>query len=265
VQDAEVLVLKSSRTSVFEGGKRLAYEETSETERRRLQIQQINQWLADADIDVEPDANDPDPDIHNRQLRRIFNNGSWFEGGRLIGGFWQGMKKRERSGRLSIQGEPVVTLDYHAMNARLLYATAGSALPMDDPYELNIPGCTRGTIKQLFNAMAYAEKRFVRWPKNLGDSDSRPRVWHATGVVEAAHPLIAPLFWTGTGLRMMYLESEILIDTLLRLRTAGVIALPIHDAVIVRASAQSIAKEAMLSAFKDRTGFDTQVKLEGTN
>jgi hypothetical protein len=38
--------------------------------------------------------------------------------GRLFGGFWQGLQRQRRSG-IRIDGEPVATLDYSSMFARL--------------------------------------------------------------------------------------------------------------------------------------------------
>ena len=52
----------------------------------------------------------------------------------------------------------------------------------------------------------------------------------------------------------MFRESEILIDTLLALIDQGVVALPIHDALVVPSGKVSVAKRVMLDAFKGQTG-----------
>ena len=44
--------------------------------------------------------------------------------GRLFGGFWQGLKRARRAG-IRIDGEPVATIDYSSMFARLAYASKG--------------------------------------------------------------------------------------------------------------------------------------------
>jgi hypothetical protein len=57
--------------------------------------------------------------------------------GRLFGGFWQGLQRERRSG-IRIDGEPVATLDYSSMFARLAYASKGVRPPAGDLYA--IPG-----------------------------------------------------------------------------------------------------------------------------
>ncbi|QFS97320.1 hypothetical protein FIV06_07805 [Labrenzia sp. THAF191b] len=70
----------------------------------------------------------------------------------------------------------------------------------------------------------------------------------------AAHPDISDAFFTGIGHRCQFLESQILVEVLLTLKETNIIALPIHDAIIVPASAVATAKEVMLDVFKRRTG-----------
>ena len=48
--------------------------------------------------------------------------------GRLFGGFWQGLKRARRAG-IRIDGEPVATIDYSSMFARLAYASKGAEPP----------------------------------------------------------------------------------------------------------------------------------------
>ncbi len=56
-------------------------------------------------------------------------------GGRIYGGWWQQEGGAWRD-RLTINGNPVVELDYNALHPRLLYAMVGRALE-HDPYQLN--------------------------------------------------------------------------------------------------------------------------------
>jgi hypothetical protein len=50
------------------------------------------------------------------------------------------------------------------------------------------------------------------------------------------------LFCTGIGFKLMFIESECLIDVLLALIDRSIVALPVHDAVIVPVSAVESAK-----------------------
>ena len=64
--------------------------------------------------------------------------------------------------------------------------------------------------------------------------------------IKEFHKSLAHLFGGQYGMKFMFLESEILIDVLLELNSKGIAALPIHDCILVKESAQKTAKEAML-------------------
>jgi hypothetical protein len=90
----------------------------------RGDIRRINAWLERASITFVDDGAEP-VDVHDRILRRLFvipegdPLGQRFDlSGRLFGGFWQGLQRQRRSG-IRIDGEPVATLDYSSMFARL--------------------------------------------------------------------------------------------------------------------------------------------------
>jgi hypothetical protein len=60
----------------------------------------------------------------------------------------------------------------------------------------------------------------------------------------------------------MFMESEVLIDALLRLEAQEVPALPIHDAVIVPDYLKEEAEDVMAEAFHQHTGQRGEVSLE---
>ena len=82
-----------------------------------------------------------------------------------------------------------------------------------------------------------------------------------TDAVIAAHPEIASKFFRGVGDHCQFLESQILVEVLRILNAIGVTALPIHDAVLVPASASSLATRVMLYTFKRKTGIDGEVSF----
>jgi hypothetical protein len=71
---------------------------------------------------------------------RVFNNGSWKQGGRFYGGFWQGIPSEYRK-YIRIDGFPTVEVDYATHHPVLLYARKGINYwkeygPDNDPYNL---------------------------------------------------------------------------------------------------------------------------------
>jgi len=132
----EVIILRGQKKGPS-AAPTMDYDDTSETIRMRQGLQTINQWLAHATLYTDAQQDDGSPiDTQKRTLQRIFNNGSFDEGGRLYGGFWQTMKKEQRED-IRINEQSVVTLDFGQMLVRLLYAEAGAELPFgDDAYLL---------------------------------------------------------------------------------------------------------------------------------
>jgi hypothetical protein len=128
---AEVIVLKDNRPDSFfdrsERAKSIEYTESAVTRKLRSEVQVINAWLEQADIDFDlgvAQAAGLDPrqiDIRNLKLRRIFTRRRFDSGGRLFGGFWQTLPKQVRMRGLRIEGEGVVSLDYSEMNPRITY------------------------------------------------------------------------------------------------------------------------------------------------
>jgi hypothetical protein len=122
------------------------YTDTAETNAMRGVMRRVNAWLERAAISFINDAAEP-VDIHDRTLRRLFVThegdplGQRLIGGRLFGGFWQGLQ-RERRSRIRIDGEPVATLDYSSMFARLPYASKGVQPPAGDLYAIPVSKVT---------------------------------------------------------------------------------------------------------------------------
>jgi hypothetical protein len=81
-------------------------------------------------------------------------------------------------------------------------------------------------------------------------------------VISQKHEAIAHLFCQGIGFQDMFIESEILVDVLLKLLDQRITALPVHDAVIVAKSKALLVKEVMLSVFQAHTGVTGAVEEE---
>jgi hypothetical protein len=105
------------------------------------------------------------------------------------------------------------------------------------------------------NALLFTVGEIRHWPR-----DSRvyfhpgTKVRDAVAAVTAKHPAIAPLFGTGIGPRLMFIESQILVMALLALHRLGVTALPLHDSVIVAASQAETARDVLRDSYQRHTG-----------
>lgn len=256
--DMETIVLKAPKATRRARAQRVNYADDSVTTAYRQEMSIINTWLHQADIKCIPCSSVLDDtlvDVTRRTLTRTFSNGNFAECGRLFGGFWIDMKKAHRSGCLRIHGMKIVELDYKSMIARLLYAHAQEVMPQEDAY--SIPGLegNREGVKMLFSTMLHDNKPRIRYPHGVASMfPKRTKVGEVIKRIVDAHPRVTQYFGTGIGLHLMFKESEIMVDLLLALKQMGIVALPIHDAVLVPEGTEDCVMRVMVDAFQSHTG-----------
>jgi hypothetical protein len=214
--------------------------------------------------------------LHHRTFRRTFN-GTWEEGGRLFGGFWQTMPRPDRFKNIRIGGEPVALVDYGQLFLRLAYAKAGVMPPPGDLYDMtgqdaSLPNwkALRDARKKLVNALFFRTAPLVQWPgvtltdfaemRDAFPSGTKPR--DAIKAIKAKHAAIANWFEHGHGLRFMRTESDVIVAVTLSLLRQGIVALPIHDAVLVPKCHASAAQAVMRKEAKRLTRADIPADIQ---
>ncbi|AGB43210.1 hypothetical protein Mesau_00724 [Mesorhizobium australicum WSM2073] len=268
-QTGETIILKrlKDRADFWDDGERLDYPDDGATDGYRTQMAEINQWLHEADLKFDwigiawphtPIA------LRDRRLRRVFTQGRFDRGGRLFGGFWQQLRKDERQTGLRISGEKAVELDYGQAGARILYGMAGHKPTSDDLYHLWGYVQQRDGIKRVMSAMIFAEKPLERFPQDTRKLFRRgDKIAEVVAAIEQKHELIRDRFHRGLGHDVQFIESQIMVEVLRIMKARGITALPIHDAVMVPASAAATAREVMLSVFRRMTGVEGIVTQSG--
>jgi hypothetical protein len=233
------------------------YRETYQTKCMRDEIMEINEAMACINLSLNApnitctahhwltNANailiTPSPQVY-----RVFLRGSWRFGGRLYG-FWQGLPGALR-GALRLDGQPVVRPDYAQLHAQMIYAQA--ELPIEgDAYE--IPGFSRDEVKRTFNIAINA--RSTRSAIGaIADSVNTDRV-RATELYHAVlqrHPRISKAFGSDAGVRLMRIDSQIMISCLKSCAKAGIPALPVHDELIVPSQHGDRVVQIMIESFE---------------
>lgn len=240
------------------------YNDTEQTHRLRAQMQDINAYLAQADITCDHPIVNP----QDRYLRRIFNNGSFDQGGRLYGGFWQRMTSEERAEYIRINQDAVVECDYGQMSLLLLYAQAGAQdqIPEGDLYDLSaygIPAVCRAGIKKTLQAIINSPTLPTRLPKGARKYiPSRISLQDILSAIQNKHSKVYMLMTSNIGMQLFRKESDILVAVLKALKKKGVVALPIHDAVLVADEDKETTQEVMKEVFRDITGITPEVSLK---
>jgi hypothetical protein len=261
--EEELLILRAPKRHANSSAEYQEYEDDEATLALRQQMTNINAWLDTADITCSL----PQADPAQRRLRRIFNNADFAQGGRLYGGFWQPMSSDARQEHILIEGDCCVELDYGQMSLLLLYARAQAQdhVPSGDLYDLSehgIPVTCRPGIKKVMQAIINSPKVPRRLPKGSREHfPSRINLRDILSAVEKKHPVIFPLMTSGIGMQLFRKESDILVEVLEALRSQAIVALPVHDAVIVMEEHKQTTITIMKKIFKDHTGITPQVTL----
>lgn len=257
IDDPVLVILKGGKDENGNAAT-IAHRETARSKKFTNQVRSINGFLRDADIEV---AGQDDSGLslgrdgqiiapHRRSLRRIFNNGTWLHGGRLAGGFWMSMERTERP-RIRIDGQRAAEVDYGQLFPRLAYVRAGAPQPEGDLYDVFGSGTGRDGCKKLMNALLFSKGPLKNWPEDTHRHfPDGINLRTAVEMLVAKHAPIAHLFAKGLGFQLMRIESDMLIEVLTELASAGVTALPLHDAVLVAKSNAGVAQETMGAVFR---------------
>lgn len=246
---------------------KLPWPETEEATGVQAEMCRINTWLASAKVEWFSDP-EGHHDLSDRMLRRIFNNGSLQQGGRLYGGFWQKMRAEDRLECICLDDEPVASLDFCQSSVRMAYAEVGALPPDGDLYAIPSTGATwwanhRSEIKAVLNALLCTDHDVARFPKGArGSIGKHVKFEKLYGDIARHHAPIVELFGTGRGLVVMKKESDVLVGVLTELQGHGVHGLPIHDGILVPESKAELGMKVMADWFYRVTGAEAVIDCE---
>ena len=190
-------------------------------------------------------------------LHRVFNDPAFQTDGRFYGGWRQEIPKRFRS-RIVINGKRTVEYDYSNLHPTMLYLLEGLEPPSDSyvdvvpdlkgwqcPNEDNM----RKAVKLCFNAMVNAPKQMTRGPKEFRRSNCNCKWSELTAAIVKRHQPIAKYFYSGAGIKLQRLDSDIAEMVMMHFANMNYPVLPIHDSFILHHSLESELQEMMERAF----------------
>jgi hypothetical protein len=227
---------------------RIDYEDTPQTKLMRGQMEHLNAFLNAQRIELDGEPQGAFTLRRQFTLRSPDDPHTFNLHGRLYGGFWQTLPKARRMG-LRINGEPIADLDFAGMFPRLGYLKLGLEPPLGDPYD--IPGLEghRDSAKAGLAALFSKASDMKQLPPEV--KRGLPSGWTAKSfyaAVAAKHPALVQLFGRDIALDFMFTDSTILVGAMMRLAEKAIPSLPMHDGMMVPASAASQTKAAMLRA-----------------
>jgi hypothetical protein len=207
--------------------------------------------------------------LQNNFTRRIFNNGTFEEGGRFYGPWWQTIPKEWRQ-KIRINDEPTIELDYSGLHIILLYAMRGlDYWKMDgqDPYRLEQYGADRNlrsllkiVLLTIINAKdQQTAVKGVRYHINRNKKDydwvDEQGFELADLVSEFAerHQPIKEDFFSGKGISLMRMDSDIAADVMTNFVTSSQVCLIIHDSFVVQRQQEELLETFMNQAIDAAT------------
>src|SRR5262249_6083243 len=121
---------------------------------------------------------------------------------------------------------------------------------------------SRDGVKRVFNAMLFKHP-VAQFPKGARTLLPRKaKCGEVTDAILARHPMLKGVLSSEeTGHQIQFLESEIMMGVLRKCQL-NIVALPIFDCVVVKASAEKTVTEIMKDGFKLATGLDIEVMRE---
>jgi hypothetical protein len=217
------------------------------------------------DIDIALDDVTSDINTNNRKLRRYFTRGdlTFNSGGRLFGGFWLEMSKKNRRDYLWLGDEQTCTLDFNNLGPTILYGLAKSTPPEGDAYRVSGFERYRSGIKLVFNCMTFTDAPLKRFPKGVKKEFEQEHRFHwVVHAIKKKHKPIFHLLNSQVGHHIQKIESDIIVICMLMAQKQDIPALPVHDALIFPRSKKEEGIRIMETAFKTLVGVQGQVKEE---
>ena len=292
-EDQECIILKQG-DEAGDGSRPQEYEDTSETNQMRSDLQAYNALLSSAFIDIPslegpyidvPISKGPETggtkhqpiDQDHKFIRRIFSRGDWGLNGRFYGGWWQQIGSDLRS-QVFINDQPTVEVDFKGMHVAMLSLENGVELK-GDPYELpkgTIPGVPAVLQRSLI-------KQLVLIAINAGNKESAYRSFRngfPTGHVAKGmtnidlsrlitaftekHPQLEASLCSDQGIRLMYQDG--LIANLIHnhFTAQSIPVLSVHDSYIIDYNHVGELRSVMSEASQSIIGEPLAVSSNGT-
>lgn len=207
-------------------------------------------------------------------LRAKYNRGSYDLGGRMYTTKEGHQRKKTERKQITINGNATIEIDFSCYHTNMLYNLQG--LPLEgDAYDF---ADDRQKAKRVLNTCLDAKNEtkakcsiasYLRYGDNYkGEKKYEeikvfiPEAEELMRKAEIRHAGIKGRFYTDNALSLQNLDAEIMLTIIDDLRRNKILALPVHDSIIVEKKNLAKAKKTMEKVYKKRMGFDCRIKVE---
>ena len=216
----------------------------------------------------------------SKTVRRVFSRNDWECYGRFTGGFWQRVGDKDTDEtpyrrHIRINNEPTVELDYSSLHPNILTVESGLD-PIDDVYTLGHQVVEqydqtqqrlilKGLMLNLLNAKSYkAAYGAFKYDQATGHPFKSLKKEQFDKYVEAIinkHPHLENTLGADQGVRLMYLDGQIIEQIIVLATTNNIPILTVHDSVICKErdeeSLRSFMKIATYKILSTQLNFDS--------
>ena len=208
--------------------------------------------------------------MDRRFLYRVFNDQDLKTGGRFYGGWWQNIPREYRI-HLTVNGKPMIEVDYSNQHPTILYAKEGVERPLDcyaNVIEENQlvkgsdPVRVRNMVKASFNAMINSSKTLKQAPNGVKPRDFGLTWRQVSDAILKFHQPIERYFYSGIGLQLQRLDSDIAEQVMLHFANIGYPILPLHDSFLMHHAFEDQLPSVMKMAFQKIVGVEPKVDLK---
>lgn len=247
--------------------------DTFETRTLIRNVNRINKYLSEHKVEhfnFFEDIVTEEMYKNSSKYYRVFNNSSFKNGGRFYGHWSQQIESDQRR-LIFIDDKQTVELDYSCLHISMLYGLEGLTPPEGDLYELdNIPSNYRKVIKKAVNiainansvrsAMSAIREEIIEFCNETDLPLIRPKILLQS--IANKHMPIQKYFFTGFGLHLQFLDSQIAEKIMLTLGEEGICCLCIHDSFIVPVEYVERLRNLMTQYFFDMFNFYPRITMK---
>ena len=216
----------------------------------------------------------------SKTVRRVFSRNDWECYGRFTGGFWQRVGDKDTDEtpyrrHIRINNKPTVELDYSSLHPNILTVEAGLD-PIDDVYTLGHQVVEqfdqtqqriilKGLMLNLLNAKnqeaAYGAFKYDQATGHPFKSLKKEQFDKYVEAIINKHPHLEKSLGADQGVKLMYLDSQIIEQIIILATTNNIPILTVHDSVICKErdeeSLRSFMKIATYKILSTQLNFDS--------
>lgn len=228
-------------------------------------IERYNSLILSSDVELPIDKIDYDRrrkiGFANRTYAKCYLNRSYKLGGKYYGPCWQNLSKELR-GKIKINGEETVELDFNAMHLHLLYCRVNKRLTDYIPEGIDayqLPNRNRKIVKTSFTCCinnncnkdnvnnVVGPKVAKKYPEIFVKNTNYRDILEELG---SYHPEVRQFFYAQIGNEISNMESKVSDYIIGKLTKKNILVLNIHDSFIVSIAYKDILLNTMTDSFK---------------